>query len=381
VDLHVLSLDAVLPTFGQVIGRPRHEGPLSVSAAQAFNRLRRTVSESPDGALVSAGALDDAEALYRAVRERLAEQGVIFTTIVEAMHGHPALLEQYYGSVVSASDSLFAALNAALWTDGVLVYVPAGVAVEVPLQGDYLGIGIDAPFTRTLVIAEQGSSVQLLEGCAAPVYTPDVLRASVVEVVVRAGARVMYTTLQNWSANVLNMPSKAAAVDDRGSMEWLEVNLGSRMTGLHPRAILKGAGARSEVVSIAFAGEGQRQDVGADVIIEGQDASGSATSRVLLMDGGQADAGVTLGDGMDVSHQALRLYGDVSASAEGPADRVPETALDEDAMFYLRSRGIPDLEARKLLALGFLAPALQRFPVEVYLELDRLITARLDERV
>ena len=341
----------------------------------------------------------ESEAVYHSLRENLATQGVIFLDMDAGLKQHPDIVKQYFGTVIPAGDNKFSALNTAVWSGGSFVYVPAGVKVTVPLQAYFR---INAPrvgqFERTLIVAEEGSEVHYVEGCTAPVYSADSLHAAVVEIVVKKGARVRYTTVQNWSKNVYNLVTKRAFVHAEGTMEWVDGNLGSKLTMKYPSVYLLGPGARGDVLSIAFAGDGQHQDAGGKAIHGAPHTSSTIISKSISKQRGRTSyRGLVqiprgaVGCKSSVVCDAL-LLDDTSRSDTYPTMDIREAdvsiaheasvgKIGEEQLFYLMSRGIPDQEARSLIVQGFIEPIAKELPLEYAVELNRLIRLEMEGSV
>ena len=341
----------------------------------------------------------ESEAVYHSLKKNLEDQGIIFLDMDTALKQHPDIVQQYFGTVVPAGDNAFAALNTATWSGGSFVYVPAGVRVKIPLQAYFR---INAPnagqFERTLIIAEEGSEVHYVEGCTAPVYSVDSLHAAVVEIIVKKGARVRYTTVQNWSKNVYNLVTKRAFVYEDATMEWVDGNLGSKLTMKYPSVYLLGRGARGDVLSIAFAGDDQHQDVGAKAIHGAPDTSSAIISKSISKERGRTSYRglVQIPKGMrgcksSVVCDAL-LLDDSSRSDTYPTMDIRESdvsvaheasvgKIGEEQLFYLQSRGIADQEARSLIVQGFIEPIAKELPLEYAVELNRLIRMEMEGSV
>jgi Fe-S cluster assembly protein SufB len=341
----------------------------------------------------------ESEAVYHSLKKNLEDQGIIFLDMDTALKQHPDIVKQYFGTVVPAGDNAFAALNTAVWSGGSFVYVPANVKVQIPLQAYFR---INAPnagqFERTLIIAEAGSEVHYVEGCTAPVYSADSLHAAVVEIIVKEGARVRYTTVQNWSKNVYNLVTKRAYVYEDATMEWVDGNLGSKLTMKYPSVYLLGRGARGDVLSIAFAGDGQHQDVGAKAIHGAPDTSSTIISKSISKERGRTSYRglVQIPKGMrgcrsSVVCDALLLDAasrsdtyptmDIRESDVSVAHEASVGKIGEEQLFYLQSRGIADQEARSLIVQGFIEPIAKELPLEYAVELNRLIRLEMEGSV
>ncbi len=359
-----------------------------------FDRLG--IPEAERKFLSGVGAQYESEVVYHQVNEKLEAQGVIFTDMDTALREHEDLLREYWATVIPPADNKLAALNSAVWSGGSFVYVPKGVKVEMPLQA-YFRINTEnmGQFERTLIIADEGSDVHYIEGCTAPVYSSDSLHSAVVEIVAKPGARVRYTTVQNWSQNVFNLVTKRAIAQENATMEWVDCNLGSKVTMKYPAIYLTGKGAHGEVLSIAFAGEGQHQDAGAKIIHAAPDTTSSVFSKSISKDGGRSTyrgllevANGATGTRSKVVCDAL-LLDDKSESDTYPTIRIDESDADmgheatvskvgDDMLFYLQSRGLSEEEASKMIVNGFIEPVTKELPMEYAVELNRLIELQME---
>jgi len=341
----------------------------------------------------------DSEAVYHSLRERLQKQGVIFEDMDTGLKQYPELVQQYFGTVVPAGDNKFSALNTAAWSGGSFVYIPKGVQVDIPLQA-YFRINAErvGQFERTLIIADEGSFVHYVEGCTAPIYTADSLHSAVVEIVVKKGARVRYTTVQNWSKNVYNLVTKRAFVYGDATMEWVDGNLGSKLTMKYPSVYLLGRGAKGDILSIAFAGTGQHQDAGAKAVHGAPDTTSSIVSKSISKESGRTSYRglVSVPKGMtgcksSVVCDAL-LLDEYSRSDTYPTMDIREAQtsvsheasvgkIGEEQLFYFMSRGIKEREARSMIVQGFIEPIAKELPLEYVLELNRLIQLEMEGSV
>jgi Fe-S cluster assembly protein SufB len=341
----------------------------------------------------------ESEVVYHQINEELEKQGVIFMDTDTALKEHPEFFEEYFGSVIPSGDNKFAALNTSVWSGGSFVYVPKGVHVEIPLQA-YFRINTEnmGQFERTLIIADEGSYVHYIEGCTAPIYKSDSLHSAVVEIVVKKGARVRYTTIQNWSNNVYNLVTKRAIAHENATMEWIDGNLGSKVTMKYPSVYLVGEGAKGETLSIAFAGPGQHQDAGAKMIHMAPNTQSSIVSKSVARGGGRAGYRGEIrmdpkahGSANTVRCDAL-LVDTISRSDTYPAIdiRVDDVQLgheatvsrvSEDQLFYLMSRGMAEDEAMAMIVRGFIEPISRELPMEYALELNKLIELGMEGSV
>ncbi len=341
----------------------------------------------------------ESEVVYHQIREDLEEQGVLFLDTDSGLREHEDLFREYFASVIPAGDNKFSALNTAVWSGGSFIYVPKGVHVEIPLQA-YFRINTEnmGQFERTLIIADEDSYVHYVEGCTAPIYSSDSLHSAVVEIVVKKGARVRYTTIQNWSNNVYNLVTKRATAGEGATMEWIDGNLGSKVTMKYPAVFLMGPHAKGETLSVAFAGEGQHQDAGSKMVHCAPNTSSSIVSKSVARGGGrtsyrglvQVQKGAT-GSKSTVRCDAL-LVDDISRSDTYPYADIREddvamgheasvSKVSEDQLFYLMSRGMSEEEAMAMIVRGFIEPIARELPMEYALELNRLIELQMEGAV
>ncbi|HMT05200.1 MAG TPA: Fe-S cluster assembly protein SufB [Solirubrobacterales bacterium] len=359
-----------------------------------FDRLG--IPEAEQKFLSGVGAQYESEVVYHQVNEKLEAQGVIFTDMDTALREHEDLIKEYWATVIPANDNKLAALNSAVWSGGSFVYVPKGVKVEMPLQA-YFRINTEnmGQFERTLIIAEEDSDVHYIEGCTAPTYSTDSLHSAVVEIIAKPGSRVRYTTVQNWSQNVFNLVTKRAIAQERATMEWVDCNLGSKVTMKYPAIYLLGEEAHGEVLSIAFAGEGQHQDAGAKIIHAAPNTTSSVFSKSISKDGGRSTyrgllevADGATGTRSKVVCDAL-LLDEKSQSDTYPTIRIGESDADmgheatvskvgDDMLFYLQSRGLNEEDASKMIVNGFIEPVTKELPMEYAVELNRLIELQME---
>lgn len=341
----------------------------------------------------------ESEVVYHQIREDLEEQGVIFLDTDTALKEHPELFKEYFGTVIPAGDNKFAALNTAVWSGGSFVYVPPGVHVEIPLQA-YFRINTEnmGQFERTLIIADEGSYVHYVEGCTAPIYQSDSLHSAVVEIIVKKDARVRYTTIQNWSNNVYNLVTKRTVVEEGGVMEWIDGNIGSKVTMKYPAVYLMGEHARGETLSIAFAGAGQHQDTGSKMVHMAPHTSSSIVSKSVARGGGRASyrglvqvmpeavhsKSTVLCDALLVdteSRSDTYPYVDVRVDDVEMGHEATVSKVSEDQLFYLMSRGMEEAEAMAMIVRGFVEPIARELPMEYALELNRLIELQMEGAV
>ncbi len=357
------------------------------------------IPEAEKNFLAGVSAQYESEVLYKSIQKELAKKGVVFLDTDSGLKQYPQLFKQYFGKLIPPSDNKFAALNSAVWSGGSFVYVPKGVSVDMPLQA-YFRINAErvGQFERTLIVVEQGGSVHYIEGCSAPIYTTSSLHSAVVEIYVAPGARVRYTTIQNWSPNVYNLVTKRARVEANGVMQWIDGNLGSYKTMKYPSCYLMGEGARGEVLSIAYAGKGQHQDAGAKMLHFAPNTSSRIVSKSVSKSGGRTSyRGLVYvrrgayGVKTKVQCDAL-LLDRLSRSDTYPTMKIDErkvkveheatvSKIGEEQLFYLTSRGIKKDRAEALIVNGFLESVVKELPLEYAVELNRLITLEMEGSV
>lgn len=396
-DLSRINFDNIYYYMKPVNEQGRTWDDVPESMKKTFDRLG--IPEAEKKFLAGVGAQYDSEVIYSSVLQSLTKQGVIYTDMDTALRDYPEIVQQYFGTLIPASDNKFAALNSATWSGGSFVYVPKGVRVELPLQA-YFRINAKnmGQFERTLIIAEEGSYVHYVEGCTAPVYTSDSLHAAVVEIFVKKGARVRYTTIQNWSKDVYNLVTKRARVDEEGTMEWIDGNLGSRVTMKYPSVYLMGRKAHGEVLSIAFAGAGQHQDAGGKAIHNAPETSSIITSKSICKDGGRTSyrglvhmAPTAKGSKSNVKCDAL-ILDSASRSDTYPTMKIRAkdvtlgheatvSKVGEEQLFYLMSRGLDEPTATGLIVSGFIEPIVKELPLEYAVELNKLIQLEMEGSV
>jgi Fe-S cluster assembly protein SufB len=359
-----------------------------------FDRLG--IPEAERKFLSGVGAQYESEVVYHQVNEALEKQGVIFTDMDTALREHEDLVREYWATVIPPNDNKLAALNSAVWSGGSFVYVPAGVKVEMPLQA-YFRINTEnmGQFERTLIIAEEGADVHYVEGCTAPVYSTDSLHSAVVEIVAKPGAHVRYTTVQNWSHNVYNLVTKRAVAQEDATMEWVDCNLGSKLTMKYPSIYLLGERAHGEILSIAFAGAGQHQDAGGKIIHGAPKTTSSIFAKSISKDGGRG----TYRGLLEVAKGATEARSKVVCDAllldeESRSDTYPTIRIDEndanvgheasvskigeEQLFYLQSHGLDEEEASKMIVNGFIEPITKELPMEYAVEMNRLIELQME---
>jgi Fe-S cluster assembly protein SufB len=341
----------------------------------------------------------ESEVVYHKIREDLEQQGVIFLDTDTGLREHEDIFREYFSTVIPVGDNKFAALNTAVWSGGSFIYVPPGVHVEIPLQA-YFRINTEnmGQFERTLIIVDEGSYVHYVEGCTAPVYSSDSLHSAVVEIIVKPNARCRYTTIQNWSNNVYNLVTKRAVAHDSATMEWIDGNIGSKVTMKYPSVWLTGEHAKGEVLSVAMAGEGQHQDAGAKMVHAAPHTSSTIISKSIARGGGRTSYRglVQVLEGSHHSRSTVKcdalLVDTVSRSDTYPYVDIREddvamgheatvSKISDDQLFYLMSRGLSEDEAMAMIVRGFIEPIAKELPMEYALELNRLIELQMEGAV
>jgi len=364
---------------------------------ETFDRLG--IPQAERAYLAGVTAQYESEAVYHKVRADLEQLGVIFTDMDTALREHPELVREYFGTIIPYTDNKFAALNSAVWSGGSFVYVPEGVRVEIPLQA-YFRINAQnmGQFERTLIIAAPGSYVHYVEGCTAPTYASDSLHSAVVEILVQPGARVRYTTIQNWSKNVYNLVTKRAAAYRDATMEWVDGNLGSKVTMKYPAVLLMEPGARGEVLSVAFAGDGMHQDAGAKITHLAPYTSSQILSKSISKGTGRASYRGLVRVNPAAHHSKSNVRCDaLLLDEEARTDTYPTMRLEnsqveigheatvskvgEEQVFYLMSRGLSENDAYSMIVNGFIEPITKELPMEYAVELNRLIQLEMADSV
>ena len=341
----------------------------------------------------------ESEVVYHKTKEELESRGILFMDMDSALREHPDIVKRYFGTIIPPADNKFAALNSAVWSGGSFIYVPPNTEVEIPLQA-YFRINQEnmGQFERTLIIVDENSWVHYVEGCSAPIYTSDSLHSAVVEIIVKKDARCRYTTFQNWSNNVYNLVTKRTAAYDGAIMEWVDGNLGSKVTMKYPSVYLLGERARGEVLSIAYAGEGQHQDAGGKAIHAAPNTSSAITSKSISKDGGRAGYRglVRIEDGAEhaKSHvicDALILdeksrsdtypYMEIEDESAAVSHEATVSKVSDEQLFYLMSRGLNETEAMQMIVRGFIEPITKELPMEYAVELQRLVELQMEGSV
>src|SRR6266568_343308 len=357
------------------------------------------IPEAEKKYLAGVGAQYESEVVYHKLQEHLTEQGVLFLDMDSGLREHEDIVKQYMGTIIPQNDNKFAALNSAVWSGGSFIYVPPGVKVEMPLQA-YFRINAEnmGQFERTLIIADEGAQVHYIEGCSAPVYSTDSLHSAVVELIAKPGARITYTTIQNWSSNVYNLVTKRARAEAEARVEWIDGNIGSRLTMKYPSVYLMGPKATGEVLSVAYAGPGQHQDAGAKMIHAAPETSSTIVSKSISKDAGRTSYRglVRFEEGAKKSKSFVRcdalLLDDESRSDTYPYIEFGEkdaqagheatvSKIGDDQLFYLMSRGLSEQQAMSMIVNGFIEPVTRTLPMEYAVEWSRLIELQMDGSV
>ena len=354
------------------------------------------IPEAEQKFLAGVGAQYESEVVYHNLQKHLEDQGVIFLGMDQGLAEHPELVKEYFGTIIPPADNKFAALNSAVWSGGSFIYVPPGVQVEMPLQA-YFRINAKnvGQFERTLIIVDEGAYVHYVEGCTAPIYSSDSLHSAVVEIIAKPGARCRYSTIQNWSNNVYNLVTKRAVAYRDATMEWVDGNLGSKITMKYPAVYLMEPGAHAEILSIAFAGRGQHQDAGGKVVHGAPYTSSKITSKSISKDGGRASYRGLLKVYEGAHHSKSNVVCDaLLLDEESRSDTYPYIEIDEqdvtigheasvskvgeDQLFYLMSRGLTEEQANGMVVGGFIEPLVKELPMEYAIEMNRLIQLQME---
>jgi Fe-S cluster assembly protein SufB len=364
---------------------------------ETFDKLG--IPEAEKKYLAGVKAQFESEVVYGSLQEDLGKKGVIFTDTDTALREHPDLLREYFGTIIPPEDNKFAALNSAVWSGGSFIYVPKGVKIEFPLQA-YFRINAEqmGQFERTLILVDEGAEVHYVEGCTAPMYTSESLHSAVVEIVVRRGARCRYTTIQNWANNIYNLVTKRAVAYGDSLMEWIDGNLGSRLTMKYPAVYMMEPGARGEILSIAFASKGQHQDAGAKVVHCAPHTKSRIISKSISKNGGRSSyRGLckvqdgAVGSKSSVVCDALILdpksrsdtypYIEVEEQDVQVEHEASVSRIGEEQLFYLQSRGLTEAEASSMIVSGFIEPLVKELPMEYAVEMNRLIELQMEGSV
>ena len=359
-----------------------------------FDRLG--IPEAEQKYLSGAGGQYDSEVVYHDMKRGLTDLGVIFLDPETALKEHPDIFEEHFGTVIPVLDNKFSALNSAVWSGGSFIYVPKGVKIDYPLQA-YFRINSESmgQFERTLIIADEGSQIHYVEGCTAPAYTSASLHSAVVEIICKKNSRVRYSTIQNWSGNVYNLVTKRAIAEEGAVMEWVDGNLGSRVTMKYPSVYLNGENAHGEILSIAFAGEGQHQDTGGKIVHNAPNTSSKIISKSISKGGGRTSYRGLIKVGKDATNCKSNVVCDALMLDEASqSDTYPYIEVDnndvnvehearvskigEEQLFYLMSRGLSEEDASAMIVNGFIEPLVKELPMEYAVELNKLIQLQME---
>jgi Fe-S cluster assembly protein SufB len=393
-DLDSLNLDEIYFYTKPTEQESRSWDDVPDDIKNTFDKLG--IPEAEQKFLAGVGAQYESEMVYHSIQEHLAEKGVIFKSIEQGLRDHPDLFREYFGTVIPIEDNKFAALNSAVWSGGSFVYIPPGVKVDLPLQAYFRINEADAgQFERTLIIADEGSQAHYVEGCTAPIYTTDSFHSGVIEIIVKKNARFRYTTIQNWSNNMYNLVTQRSIVHEGATMEWVDANLGSKLTMKYPSCFLVGERAHGEILSLAFAARGQHQDTGGKVIHIAPNTSSKITSKSISKDTGRASYRGLL----KVQKGAYNARSNVVCDAllldpSSRSDTYPYIEIDEEdvtigheasvskvgeeQLFYLMSRGLSEEAATGMVVSGFIEPLVKELPMEYAIEMNRLIQLQME---
>lgn len=361
---------------------------------ETFDRLG--IPEAEQKFLAGVGAQYESEMVYHSIQKHLEEKGVIFKSIEKGLQEHEELFREYFGTVIPIEDNKFAALNGSVWSGGSFVYIPPGVKVELPMQAYFrINEAQAGQFERTLIIADEGSEAHYVEGCTAPQFTTDSFHSGVIEIIVKRGARFRYTTIQNWSTNMYNLVTQRALVHEDATMEWVDANMGSKVTMKYPSCYLLGEGARGEILSMGFAANHQYQDTGGKVLHFAPNTTSQITSKSISKDGGRAAyRGLVKvypeaeNSKSNVVCDALLLdnrsrsdtypYIEIDAKRVEMGHEASVSKVGEEQLFYLMSRGMSEQEAIGLVVSGFIEPLVKELPMEYAIEMNRLIQLQME---
>jgi len=394
IDVHFEDIYYYLkPTDHQ--GKTWDDVPTEIK--ETFEKLG--IPEAERKFLAGVKAQFESEVVYGSLMENLARQGVIFTDTDTAVKEHPELVREYFGTIIPPHDNKFAALNSAVWSGGSFIYVPPGVKIEAPLQA-YFRINAEnmGQFERTLIIVDEGAEVHYVEGCTAPMYSSESLHSAVVEIICKRGSRCRYTTIQNWANNIYNLVTKRAVAYRDATMEWVDGNLGSRLTMKYPAVYMKEPGARGEILSIAFAGAGQHQDAGAKLVHCAPHTTGQIVSKSISKNGGRSSYRGLVRVESGAHHAKCNVVCDAlildprSRSDTYPYIEIAEqdvsvgheasvSRIGEEQLFYLTSRGLTEAEASAMIVNGFIEPLVKELPMEYAVEMNRLIQLQMEGSV
>ncbi len=396
-DLSGIDFDNIFYYLKPAESNARSWDDVPDTIKNTFERLG--IPEAERKFLAGVGAQYESEVIYHSLKKELEDQGILFLDTGQALLEHEDLFREHFASIIPSADNKFSALNSAVWSGGSFIYVPPGVRIEQPLQA-YFRINAEnmGQFERTLIIVDEGAYVHYVEGCTAPTYSSDSLHSAVVEILVKKGGRCRYTTIQNWSNNVYNLVTKRAVAEEDATMEWVDGNLGSKVTMKYPAVVLKGERAHGEILSIAFAGEGQHQDAGGKVTHVAPNTTSVITSKSISKDGGRSSYRGLLRVNKDAEGSKSKVVCDaLIIDPESRTDTYPYinimadqvdigheatvSKLGEEQIYYLMSRGLSEAEASALIVAGFVEPITKELPLEYAVELNRLIQLQMEGSV
>ncbi len=393
-DLATLDLDEIYYYIKPTEKESKSWDDVPDAIKDTFDKLG--IPEAEQKFLAGLGAQYESEMVYHSVLEHLEELGVIFVSIEDGLRNYPELFREYFSTVIAIEDNKFAALNSSVWSGGSFVYIPPGVKVDLPLQAYFrMNTPEAGQFERTLIIADEGSQAHYVEGCTAPIYSKDSFHSGVIEIVVKKGARFRYTTIQNWSNNMYNLVTQRALVHEGATMEWVDANLGSKLTMKYPSCYLLGPGAHGEILSMAFAGRGQHQDTGGKVIHVAPHTTSKITSKSISKDGGRASYRGLLkvypgayDSKSNVVCDALLLdpgsrsdtypYIEIDEEDVTIGHEASVSKVGEEQLFYLMSRGLTEDQATSMVVAGFIEPLVKELPMEYAIEMNRLIQLQME---
>jgi Fe-S cluster assembly protein SufB len=396
-SLHEIDFDSIFYYIKPTENQAESWEDLPADIKDTWDKLG--IPEAEKKYLAGVGAQYESEVVYHKLQEKLESQGVIFLDTDTALREHEDVFKRYFGTIIPQNDNKFAALNSAVWSGGSFIYVPPGVRIELPLQAYFrINAANMGQFERTLIIVDEDAYVHYVEGCTAPIYSSDSLHSAVVEIIVKKGGRCRYTTIQNWSNNVYNLVTKRATCEAGATMEWVDGNIGSKVTMKYPAIYLMGEHAKGETLSIAFAGEGQHQDAGAKMVHAAPHTSSSILSKSVARGGGrtsyrgliQINEGAygsksnVLCDALlvdQISRSDTYPYVDIREDDVSMGHEASVSKVSEDQLFYLMSRGMAEDEAMAMIVRGFVEPIAKELPMEYALELNRLIELQMEGAV
>lgn len=396
-DLTQIDFDNIYYYIKPIEEKARSWEELPPEIKDTYDRIG--IPQAEKKFLAGVSAQYESEVVYKSIKKELSKQGVVFLDMDSGLREYPELVRKYFSTVIPPADNKFSALNSAVWSGGSFIYVPPGVEVKLPLQAYFrINAANMGQFERTLIIADEGSYVHYVEGCTAPIYSTDSLHSAVVEIIVKRGARVRYTTIQNWSTNVYNLVTKRMRIEEEGIGEWVDGNLGSKLTMKYPSVYLVGRKARGEVLSIAYAGPGQHQDAGGKAIHLASETSSRITSKSISKGGGRTsyrgllhvipsaknvkskvvcDALILDEDSRSDTYPTMRIQSDdVQIEHEATVSKI-----GDEQLFYLQSRGLTKESAEAMIVNGFIEPIVKELPLEYAVEMNRLIGLQMEGSV